>query len=348
MPQVGTNASLYIPRLKEQNAIITGCVRNNGESCEKTGDPSTRYLGTEYGQEMRLAPGGIYFTAGRNDLILTFDDEEGVKISSHKEIVIEAKEEIIFDSKTKVMMNSPNQIKMATPTGGFSMENEIHFANMKTIIECTDDTELPLVEQKLNIKPTDQKNQEGIEWGGLWKAAEGAVATWWNNIEWKEVILGSVQAGGGFFQRELGLSMIRIGVTGTMLSDGLGAVPCLTFAGFGGYVYADGVNSIVAGGTRVAAGLFGNKDGEINILKQLEGEAIYNITQVVIGAYSIKQVVDVGLRNAPYGASGIIKLGHYLDEVTASGKSFLSHDFDLINMEETFRGMLPKKENPEN
>ncbi|MDF2564969.1 MAG: hypothetical protein K0Q53_1364, partial [Massilibacillus sp.] len=161
---------------KEKNAIITGCVRTNGESCEKTGDPSTRYLATEYGQEMRLAPGGIYFTAGRNDLILTFDDEEGVKISSHKGIVIEAKEEIIFDSKQKVAFSSPNQIKMATPTGGFSMENEIHFADMKTIIECTDETELPLVEQKL------MQNQESKLHLTIDQEKDEATACWYSFV----------------------------------------------------------------------------------------------------------------------------------------------------------------------
>jgi len=149
MPQIGTNASLYIPGLMEQNAIITGCVRTNGAECEQTSDPSTRYLATEYGQEMKLAPGGIYFTAGRNDLVLTFDDAEGVTISSHKGILLEAEEEIIINSKTKVAFSSPNQIKMVTPTGGFSMENEIHFNNMKTIVDCADESELPPVEQPL-------------------------------------------------------------------------------------------------------------------------------------------------------------------------------------------------------
>ncbi|SEJ89655.1 Phage late control gene D protein (GPD) [Propionispira arboris] len=180
MPQIGTNASLYIPGLMEQNAIITGCVRTNGAECEQTSDPSTRYLATEYGQEMKLAPGGIYFTAGRNDLVLTFDDEEGVTISSHKGIVLEAKEEIIIDSKTKVTFSSPNQIKMVTPTGGLSMENEIHFANMKTIIDCADETELPAIEQP-KPKKTEafiiNKKQEvsGINWSQISQTAIGAV-----------------------------------------------------------------------------------------------------------------------------------------------------------------------------
>ncbi|MBU2700777.1 hypothetical protein Ga0466249_001882 [Sporomusaceae bacterium BoRhaA] len=348
MPQIGTNASLYIPGLNEQNAVITGCVRTNGESCEKTGDPSTRYLGTDYGQEMKLAPGGIYFTAGRNDLILTFDDEEGVKIASHEGIVLEAKEEIIFDSKTKVIVNSPNQIKMTTPTGGLSVENEIHFNDIKTIIECADESELPLVEQKLDPKVTWTENTQ-VNWGGLISAAKGAIAKWWNNIQWKEVALGAVQAGGGLFQIGLGVEMFQIGAVATMLSSGLAAVPGMAFAGAGAYVAVDGVNSFMGGISRVGNGFMGNKDGDTwNVLKKLEGETFYNGTQLVIGAYSIKQVVNAGFKNAPNGADALIKYGYYLDKVTESAKSFASHNFDLINFEETLRSMLPKKENPAN
>ena len=113
-------------------------------------------------------------------------------------------------------------------------------------------------------------------------------------------------------------------------------------------VYADGVNSEIAGGTRVMQGLLGNEDGELNMLKQVEGKLFYNATQLVIGAFSIKQVLNAGLKNDPYGASGITKIACYLDEVTASGKSYFSHNFDLINLEETFSGMLPKKDNPKN
>jgi len=142
---------------RKNSSIITGCVRTNGAECGQASDPSTRYLATEYRQEMKLAPGGIYFTAGRNDLILTFDDAE---------------EEIIIDSKIKVAFSSPNQIKMVTPTGGFSIENEMHFASMKTIIECADESELPPVEQPLMqeekqsyvLNKLETAEDRGIDW----------------------------------------------------------------------------------------------------------------------------------------------------------------------------------------
>ncbi|SEJ78463.1 hypothetical protein SAMN05660742_1173 [Propionispira arboris] len=350
MPQIGTNVSLYIPGLKEQNAIITGCVRTNGAECEQTSDPSTRYLATEYGQEMKLAPGGIYFTAGRNDLVLTFDDEEGVTISSHKGILLEAEKEIIIDSKTKVTFSSPNQIKMITPTGGFSIENEIHFNNMKTIVDCADESELPLVEQPLMqeekqsyvLNKPGTAEEPGIDWGSIVSSAKGAIAI----IQWKEVIGGAAQFGGGFFQREVGVLMGQTGTLGGLISSGLDSVPCWGLVGLGAGVYVDGVNSMYAGGTRMYYGLLGKTDGEKNILKEKEGESIYNTTQLVIGAYSINHVVSAGLSKIPYGANGIAKIGCYLDEVTASGKSLVSHDLDLINLEETFRGILPKQDGP--
>jgi hypothetical protein len=138
MPQIGTNASLYIPGLREQNAIITGSVRNNGGSCEKTGDPSTRYLGTEYGQEIKLAPGGIYITAGRSNLVANFDDGEGVTLSSHKEMTLNAEQEIIISSKKTVSLSAASKLLVATPSAGISMENEIHIlAASKVYIDRT-------------------------------------------------------------------------------------------------------------------------------------------------------------------------------------------------------------------
>ncbi|VBB07137.1 phage late control gene d protein (gpd) [Lucifera butyrica] len=127
MPQLGTQVSLYIPGVKEQDAVITGCVRTNGASCEQTGDPNTRYLATEYGQELKVAPGGIYFTAGREDLVLTLDDQQGVHISSHKGITMEAKEEIVIKSNKKVAVNAPGQVLLNTPSNYISMENEMYF-----------------------------------------------------------------------------------------------------------------------------------------------------------------------------------------------------------------------------
>lgn len=138
MPQLNTMVSLYIPGSREQDAIITGCVRTNGTSCTKTGDPNTRYLGTEYGQELKLAPGGIYITAGRSNLIANFDDAEGVTLSSHKGMILNAEQEIVINSKKMVSLSANSQLLVSTPSAGISMEGEIHIlAASKVYIDRT-------------------------------------------------------------------------------------------------------------------------------------------------------------------------------------------------------------------
>ncbi|MDF2903807.1 MAG: hypothetical protein K0S25_1445, partial [Bacillus sp. (in: firmicutes)] len=183
MPQISTNSSLYISGQEEQNAIITGSVRTNGGGCEKTGDPNTRYLGTEYGQELKLAPGGIYITAGRNNLVANFDDEEGVKLSSHKKLILEAEQEIIIESQKTVSISAASQILIATPSAAISMENETHFLAEQTHITCTDESPFPEVEQpeqeeEQQVNPAREKGEEkaGINWGKLAVKALATVA----------------------------------------------------------------------------------------------------------------------------------------------------------------------------
>ena len=180
MPQIGTNASLYIPGQQEQNAIITGSVRTNGAGCEKTGDPNTRYLGTEYGQELKLAPGGIYITAGRNNLVVNLDDEEGVILSSHKKLILEAEQEIIIESKKTVSINAASQILIATPLAAISMENETHFLAEQTHIDCTDEAPFPDVEQpeqeEEETPPAQEEETSVIDWSSIMICMMGAVA----------------------------------------------------------------------------------------------------------------------------------------------------------------------------
>ncbi|WP_371367072.1 hypothetical protein SRRS_11820 [Sporomusa rhizae] len=173
MPQLNTNASLYIPGLKEQNAIIKGNLRSNGGTCERTGDPNTRYLGTEYGQELKIAPGGVYITAGLSNLVANFDDNEGVKLSSHKEMKLEAEQEIIIKSQNTVSLNGASQVLIATPTAAISLENETHFRAAQTHIDCTDEAPLPEVEQpeqkeeKAAEQKQENKQESSVNWAAL-------------------------------------------------------------------------------------------------------------------------------------------------------------------------------------
>jgi len=247
MPQIGTMANLYIPGTQEQKALVTGCIRTNGAECEQTSDPNTRYLATEYGQELRLAPDGIYLTAGNENLCLQFDDQEGVILKSHKGMKLQAKEEIILEAEQKVIFSSPNQILMATPTGNLTMENEVHLRAPNVHIECTDDTKFSPLEEEA----AEEDRKDDIDWSGMWASAKGAVATWWGNVNLGEVGLGAVQLIGGAFEVEMGVVMVAGATAGAVVTLGGATIPAVAFGFAGSYIAVDGASNFAGGASRM-------------------------------------------------------------------------------------------------
>lgn len=343
MPQIGTMANLYIPGKQEQKALVTGCIRTNGAECEQTSDPNTRYLATEYGQELRLAPDGIYLTAGNENLCLQFDDQEGVILKSHKGMKLQAKEEIILEAEQKVIFRSPNQVLMATPTGNLTMENEVHLRAPNVHIECTDDTKFSPLEEEA----AEEDSNDDIDWSGMWASAKGAVATWWDNIKWEEVRLGAVQAVGGGFQWFMGRTMVGAGYTGTAMSvvSGMGAegaVPCIAFGLAGVYVMADATSAMAGGLSRMKNGFLGDdkKQDSANFFKNAYPKWFYDGTQLAIGAFSLRSVYTAGIKGVAR-ATLITKVGLYLKEAFKDVKPAISSFCDYINMEGTVTGLGP-------
>ncbi|NRT72213.1 phage baseplate assembly protein V [Clostridium beijerinckii] len=64
MPVIGTDARLYFPNESSEAPIVTGCLRTNGGSCQKTSDTTKRYLGTEHGSEIEMIPDAINIKGG--------------------------------------------------------------------------------------------------------------------------------------------------------------------------------------------------------------------------------------------------------------------------------------------
>jgi hypothetical protein len=158
MPQMHTSASLYIPGLQEQKAIITGCVRKNGDECPKTADPDTRYLGTEYGQELKITPGGIYITAGNTQLVVTLDDEKGITLSSHNRMNIDAYQDMTFVSEKKVAFRGKTRLLTVAPDEFFRLagalqENETHIRAPMVFMDMSQSTEYEPLEQPKPPEP---------------------------------------------------------------------------------------------------------------------------------------------------------------------------------------------------
>ncbi|CAH1202464.1 hypothetical protein PAECIP111893_01794 [Paenibacillus plantiphilus] len=155
MPKVGTHASLYVPDATGARALVVGCVRNNGGSCEKTSNPSNRYFGTEHGSEVELLPTAINVVSGNKEpLKLSIDDATGITLTSHKKLTLNADEEISIFTPKRVIIKATSQL-MANKLGklsGFAIENEYHFLGDHVMAEGTDQTSYP---------PYDDEPKEG-------------------------------------------------------------------------------------------------------------------------------------------------------------------------------------------
>ena len=236
------------------------------------------------------------------------NDAEGVTISSHKGILLEAEEEIIINSKTKVAFSSPNQIKMVTPTGGFSMENEIHFNNMKTIIDCADEMELPPVEQPLMQeekqsyvlnKPGTAENP-GVDLGDILAVARGTVG-----VTASLVMDNSARKGELIHENSI---MAIAGVVLGFAACFIGSVPILV-----------GIGLVCVG--MAAKTLYNNSQlKEIN--QTPDGDLVYGINQgiAVVGAFPVLGLVAKGATAAKLLATATIETLELLDQIgTALG-----------------------------
>ncbi|MGL5084146.1 MAG: late control protein D, partial [Clostridium sp.] len=141
MPIVGTSARLYFPNESSEEPIVIGCVRTNGGSCEKTGDTTKRYFGTEHGSEIEMTPSALNIKGGSKEpLSISFDDEIGVTIKSPKNLSLNADDEIIIKTPQSIKLKAQSQILMVK-TGtesGFSMETDMHFLSNNVINNGSD------------------------------------------------------------------------------------------------------------------------------------------------------------------------------------------------------------------
>ncbi|ANY65222.1 hypothetical protein BBD42_01050 [Paenibacillus sp. BIHB 4019] len=143
MPQVGTKANLYLADAGGQEAIVTGGVRTNGASAEKTADPNNRYFGTEHGSEMKLSPTGVEFTGGSKEpLFLKLDDAVGIILSSPRKLTLTAKEEISLFTPKRVVIGAQALLvaKKTSAPSGITLEGEYNLMGAQIRTEGKDRT----------------------------------------------------------------------------------------------------------------------------------------------------------------------------------------------------------------
>ncbi|WP_105176498.1 hypothetical protein [Clostridium cagae] len=113
MPRIGESVRLYFSSEGNEEPIITGCKRKNGDICGQTSDTINRYFQTEHGSEIAILPGALNIKGGsREPLSINFEDESGITLTSPTGLNLNAGGEIIIRTKNNINISAQSQILM--------------------------------------------------------------------------------------------------------------------------------------------------------------------------------------------------------------------------------------------
>jgi hypothetical protein len=100
MPEPGDILRLYFGNYNEESATVTGSLRQNGATNQKTAEPDIKRLGNTYGKELQMGDRQLQFSAKENKMLIRLDTEEGVAIQSDQMIQVKSSNDIVWDAKT--------------------------------------------------------------------------------------------------------------------------------------------------------------------------------------------------------------------------------------------------------
>ncbi|WP_242845388.1 hypothetical protein [Clostridium botulinum] len=129
MPSIGESVRLYLSSEGNEEPIVTGCVRKNGDTCEGTSNTKNRYFQSEHGSEIEMLPGALNIKGGSKEpLSINFEDEAGVTLTSPTGLNLNAGGEIVISTKNTINISAQSQILMTkgNTENGVSIEGEFH------------------------------------------------------------------------------------------------------------------------------------------------------------------------------------------------------------------------------
>ncbi|WP_252222505.1 MULTISPECIES: phage late control D family protein [unclassified Clostridium] len=136
MPRIGESVRLYFPSEGNEEPIVIGCVRKNGDTCGQTSDTTSRYFQTEHGSEIAMLPGALNINGGSKEpLSINFDDETGVTLTSPTGLNLNAGGEIVIKTRNNINISAQSQILMTkgNTENGVSIEGEFHIKGNNVI-----------------------------------------------------------------------------------------------------------------------------------------------------------------------------------------------------------------------
>lgn len=124
MPEVGDTVRLYVPD-KEGRCLVTSSVHKETDSARQ--DPDRKSFKTKYGKEILFTPDSVLITNNKG-MQIEMNDQEGITMTSDKDIVIQADGEMTIASGSASLLMAAEEI-LQVKQGGTTMtlSDDIYF-----------------------------------------------------------------------------------------------------------------------------------------------------------------------------------------------------------------------------
>jgi hypothetical protein len=127
MPRAGDGARLYLPEANEDKAFVNFVNRTDGSSNGKTSDADIKYLGNNYGKEIKLAPKEFKITSVNGGIMqIKMTDDGGMEITCNRPVKIRSEEDISFKGE-KIKMTAKESVCALVNGGGATLKGVTHF-----------------------------------------------------------------------------------------------------------------------------------------------------------------------------------------------------------------------------
>ena len=125
MPEVGDTVRLLFPTAYEDEAIVAGSVRKNGAESKKTADPNIRYIGTNKGKELKLAPKELLISAKKKGkMLIKLDDDKGIDIQSDGVISVSSKKNLTVETDASLQLTARDGIYLQCRSSSIVLDGE--------------------------------------------------------------------------------------------------------------------------------------------------------------------------------------------------------------------------------
>lgn len=127
MPQQGDLLRVYFPDEEEENCFAISSVSSytpeEGDSADRMGDPSVRYLRTPDNKEVRLAPDGITISVDDGQAVIKMDNTGNIIISGANSINMSASNDINISATRNVSLYAADSIKVSGQSGTITLDS---------------------------------------------------------------------------------------------------------------------------------------------------------------------------------------------------------------------------------